>query len=380
MTPAVRARIVLAFRSLAVGVVLLLLFRGSRLVWQFLPARTADVVIVDKTVAHENYRGHSGLTWLLTAMKVLRPDGREYDTHLDYLGFDPLARVGHDLTADSLAGADAVFLADTYGVYKADFLAPDDPNTIELSRRIYGGLSLEEATAIATFAQHGGLVLGEFNTFASPTEDAPRAKMEALFGARWTHWVGRFWRDLSDDSDVPVWLRKEHQRIFGHPLARRGSALIFMREEDMVVLRVGEELTDDALRIERVDADEDPERAKLPRAAQYRLWFDVVEAGDADVIYQYVVPTRDNGANTLFHHGLNARFPAVLRRRGISAWYFAGNFIDATAERGDPRRAGLLWWRKEMLGDVDAPEGLFWGWYAPLLERLIGPRTHAKPR
>ncbi|HEY2513376.1 MAG TPA: hypothetical protein VGI39_21050 [Polyangiaceae bacterium] len=379
MSHVFRERLVFGFRIFLVAFFFVAMFRGPQIVWLLLPPRWADVVIVDKTMSHENYREHSGLTWLLTAMKVMRPGGLEYDETRDYVGFDPRAHVGHDLAAKDLEKADILFFADTYGVYKADYLAIDDPNVLERSRKLYGGLTLAEATAASDFVERGGTVIGEFNTFASPTEDAPRAKMEELLGAHWSHWVGRYWKDLSDVTEVPGWLKRDHQRIFGRPLDATGAALIFVLEDhDMVVLRTGQELAGDSLRIERVADDKDPERAKLPEAARYGYWFDVVQAGDADVLYEYVVPTIGDADKILFKHGLNARFPAVLRHRRTkgSAWYFAGDFIDTSAERGDPHRAGLLWWRKITMGDLDAPEGIFWGWYAPLLSRLIEPRVH----
>jgi hypothetical protein len=72
-------------------------------------------------------------------------------------------------------------------------------------------------------------------------------------------------------------------------------------------------------------------------------------------------------------HRIPARFPAMLRRRGGgTAYYFAGDFIDTKLDLGDPERAGLLRLRSTTRGaSTESPEAAFWGWYAPILRRIL---------
>jgi hypothetical protein len=317
----------------------------------------------------------------LHASKVTTPDGRFYDKTKDYVGFDPNARKGRDLAKDDLAKADALFITDTYGVYVADYKEPGDPEALLRSRKLYGGVTLDEAATIDDFAARGGLVIAEFNTFASPTPDDAAARLEALFGLKWTHWVGRFWNDLSDDTELPQWVLDDYERVYHMPLDRNGAAFIFVKDDrDIVVMRGGTDLREgEPIRVERVDRPNDPELAAMPASAAYSYWLDVVEATNADVLYEHVVRTTDDGAARLKAHGLPPRFPALLRRRGDrKAYYFAGDFIDTKTILGDPERAGLLWWRKINHGDPEAEGSTFWAWYAPIVVQLLEPRFHAR--
>jgi hypothetical protein len=342
---------------------------GPHLVWLARAARTANIVIVDKTVPFRNYREHAAFTWLLHALKVLAPSGRYYEEGRDYLGYDPIHHQGRAIGAADLEHADAVFIADTYGVYQGDYKRPGEVAALERSPKIYGGFEADEARAIDAFARRGGLTLAEFNALASPTEAGPRATLEALLGMRWTHWVARYWDNLGNDEEVPQWLRRDYLRRYGKELEHSGSALVFVREdEDIVVLRPGIDLKPDVLLMERTAAG-DP---SWPARARYVYWLDVVEATTGTIVYDYEVAATDAGARQLAEHGLPLRFPAVVH--GVeSSWYFAGDMIDTATEMGDPERAGLLRWRRELRGDIGGDGAVLWGFYFPILEDLLEP-------
>ncbi len=343
---------------------------GPHLVWNRRPKRQARVVIVDKTVPFRNYREHAAFSWLLHALKVATPTGRYYQEGRDYLGYDPIHHRGHELSPADLDGADALFLADTYGVYRGDYARPGEVAALERSPEIYGGLSSDEAHAIEAYARGGGLTMAEFNSLASPTEPGPRATLEGVFGLHWTHWVARFWDDLGNDEEVPDWLRRDYLHRYGTELERTGSALVFVHDDDdIVVLRPGIDLNPDVLLMERTPSA-DP---AWPERARYVYWLDVVEATTATVEYEYAVATTDAGARQLAAHGLRTRFPAVLRGGLPSVWYFAGDFIDTATEMGDPERAGLLRWRRATRGDLGDDGSVLWGFYFPVLESLLEP-------
>ncbi len=339
--------------------------------WWWL-ARTgtpAKILIVDKTVPFRNYREHAAFTWLLHNLKITTPSGDPYREESNYLGYDPNQKVGHDLTADDVQDADAIFFGDTYGVYVGDYKRPGDVAALERSQKIYGGISREEATLLDAYAQKGGTLIAEFNTFASPTEDAPRAQMEAIFGAKWTHWVARYWEDLSNDEEVPQWLRRDYLRRYGVELEHKGSALVFVHEDDdIVALRPGEDIDADVMTMEKTSAGD----ASWPKTAHYVYWFDVVELTTGTSVYDYRVETTDAGAKKLAEHKLPVKFPAVIHA-ARNTWYFAGDMIDTAAEKGDPERAGLLTWRRYTRGSIGADGSVLWGFYFPILEDLIMP-------
>lgn len=359
-------------RGAALASLVLLFALGPHVAWRLSRARTLDVVVVDKTVPFRNWREHAALPWLLHAMKVTKRDGR-FLGERDYVGFDPYAMRGHDLRAEHVSSADALFVTDTYGVYRGDYDVPGQA-ALERSPKVYGGVTDEEAAVLEDFSASGRLLVAEFNTFASPTADGPRRRLEALFGVRWTGWVGRYWADLADEREVPRWVLRVYENVYHAPLKARGAAYVFVREDrDMVVLREGEHLEGDVISIERTA--QAAELRDLPGPTSFRYWLDVLDPVDVDVIYEHRVRVTAAGSRLLAEHGLPERFPAFTRRRGRAAYYFAGDFVDTGVSRGSPERAGFLAWRRVTLGaNSSLEESFFWGWYAPLIEWLIASR------
>lgn len=355
-------------------VAILLVLASPRIAWHFQKAHTLDVVVVDKTVPFHKYREHAGIPWILHAMKLKPSNGPFLDAETGYVGFDPGTRRGTDLSAEHLAHADVLVVADTYGVYAGDYERPGEQAALERSARIYGGLTDAEAGAIKSFSDRGGLVLGEFNTFASPTPPSARKTMEQVFGVRWTRWVARYWPDLQDESEVPKWVGRVWQNVTHTPFSMKGGGIVFVREdEDIEVLLDGDDLEGHAITQERT-----PRGAAfgIPEHGGFRFWLDVVEATDAEVLCEHVVSTTMAGNFKLARHGLGNRFPALTKNK--EAWYFAGDFVDTTVELGNPESFGILRWRAltSGLGASSAPDdGFFWDFYAPILSKLFASRA-----
>ncbi|CAN5922503.1 hypothetical protein BH11MYX4_BH11MYX4_44020 [soil metagenome] len=361
--------------KLRVGALLMLgvlLLAGPHLVWRLQRARTLEVVIVDKTVPFQKYREHAAIPWILHALKMKSASGRFLDAATDYVGYDPKAKVGHDLTAAALAQADVLVVTDTYGVYQGDYLRPGDEAALERSPKIYGGLTADEARVMEAFVARGGLVLAEFNTFASPTPRVVQERVERLFGAHWTRWVSRYWPDLQDANEVPAWVGRVWERVTHTPFSMRGGGLVFVREdEDIVVLLDHEDLTADVVTQERTARGA---AFDLPEKGAFWFWMDVVAATDAEVLYEHVVGATAAGAKKLADHGLATRFPALLKRG--DAWYFAGDFVDNAFDLGNPERAGALAWRARSAGcGAGGEEAFFWRFYVPIVSRLFASRA-----
>ncbi len=355
------------------GVILALAF-GPHIGWLLTRSRSLGVVVVDKTVPFRNYREHAAIPWILHAMKVRTPSGGFLDPARDYIGFDPATKTGHDITDADLTSADTLVVTDTYGVYTGDYEQPGDQAALERSPKIYGGLSYAEATAIERFAARGGLVLAEFNTFASPTESPARSRLETLFGVRWTRWVVRYWPDLQDANEVPRWVGATYDRVYHAPFDWTGGGLVFVHEDgDIVVLRDKEDLDGDGLTQERTATGAE---FGFPERGAFRYWIDIVEDNGADVLYEHAVHATSAGQGKLEAHGLSLRFPAVTRR-GV-AYYFAGDFVDSGLELGSPERAWLLGYRTARANGCGGPgrdESSFWGFYVPIVERLLASRA-----
>jgi len=265
-------------------------------------------------------------------------------------------------------------VTDTYGVYEGDYLRPGDEAALERSPKIYGGLTEDEVVAMEGFVARGGLVLAEFNTFASPTPRPVRERAEKLFGLRWTRWVARYWPDLKDENEVPRWVGHVWERVTHTPFDLEGGGLVLVREdEDIVVLRAGIDLGDAVVTQERTAKGA---ALDLPARGSFWFWMDVVEATDGEVLYEHVVGTTPAGAKKLAEHGLSARFPALVKRADV--WYFAGDFVDTGLDLGNPEHAGLLSLRGRGCG-VAPEEAFFWEFYVPIAERLISSRARRGP-
>jgi len=363
-----------AARALGIAAAATLAALTPRIAWWAKPARTLEVVIVDKTVPFRNMREHAAIPWILHANKIENGLGRFLDPTRDYVGFDPVAKAGRDLGPTDVAFADVLFLADTYGVYVGDYQHPGDQAALERSPKIYGGLSEDEAKTIDQFAARGGMVVGEFNAFASPTEEGPRARLEARFGVHWTKWVARYWPNLQDRNEVPRWVGRVYERVAGRPYDLTGGGLVFVREDsDIAVLRNGEDLGPGVVSQERLPAGA---AFGFPERGGYRYWMDVVVATNAEVLYEHVVDTTAGGVRVLSAHGLPRRFPALTKLR--DAWYFAGDFVDNSLDLGNPELAWLLVYRQERVGcgrGATLEESSFWGWYVPIVSRLLSSRA-----
>ena len=362
-----------SLRVVLFALLLALLLLTPHVLWRLRAGRQLEVVIVDKTVPFRQYREHAALPWLLHALKLQGKSGRFLDAAHDYLGFDPSTHTGTDLSPADLLGVDALLIADTYGVYHGDYGRDGEQAALERSPLIYGGMTDDEASAVERFANKGGLVIGEFNTFASPTEDAPRSRLERVFGAHWTRWVGRYWPNLRDRNEVPPWVAESWQKLTQTPFNMSGPGLVLVRDDNaIVVLRGGEDLGENVLTQERTRAGE---IAGLPPSASFRFWFDVLVPDDGEVLCEHVIDVTPSGAAKLAAQHLPSRFPAVVRRG--TAWYLAGDFVDSAIELGTPELAGLLTWKSYLARVGGVPEErFFWGWYAPLVGKLLNDRAH----
>jgi hypothetical protein len=362
-------------RNPALVVAGLLLLATPRIVWRLKRARTLEVVIVDKTVPFQKYREHAAIPWILHALKIRSAAGSFLDPARDYVGFEPKTKTGTDLTPAHLEHADALVVADTYGVYRGDYEKPGDEAALERSPKIYGGFEQAEANAVEAFATSGKLVIGEFNTFASPTPPPARETLERVFGVRWTKWVGRYWANLQDPNEVPPWVGRVWEKVTHTPFDKTGGAMVFVREdEDIIVLQDGVDLG------ERVITQEPTALGKalqFPERGGFWFWMDVVEPTDGEVLYEHVIDATPAGEKQLADHKLGRRFPALTKRS--EAWYFAGDFVDTTIDLGNPESYGLLDWRERTAGcggGTTNDSGSFWAFYAPIVAHLFAKRAH----
>ena len=370
------------FRWILVAVAALLLaFVLPVAAWYLVPAKPIAALIVDKTVPDDSHREHTGLMWAMNHLRYTRTDGEPWRYERDYAGFIPLPN-GHyrirPLPATA-RGYDLIYLADTYGVYIDDFERLNVEGTH--SARIYGGMSPAEVESIREGVDAGATLVGEFNTFASPTTGAARAGLETLFGVTWTGWAGRRFDDLTPGVEVPVWAVSDYAAQFGHPWTFTGPGFLFVHESGrLAVLTEPADAGRDALTLAF-----EPGRAAAYHARDgvpFHYWFDIVTPRPGTTVEaNYALALTDSGRRVLERAGIPVRFPAILRRNGPRApgYYFAGDFADNRFVPSWTRYRGAAATARWMPAGLQSVTNLFyWRVYVPLLETILSDVHHVQ--
>ena len=356
------------------GALTLLVLFLPFLLWRRLPVRTLKVLVVDKTVPDSSRREHAGLFWILNHRKFQTSGGAAYRADQDYYGFFPGAGHTWAIREPSIAAAapELIYLADTYGVYTEEFYGQALGNR---TRAIYGGLQPAEVRDLQGALGSCLTLVGEFNTFASPTTGEAREGCERLFGLGWHGWTARFFPDLTRDVEVPPWAVRNYERQSRREWTFEGPGFLFVNEDDRVeVLEDGVDVVADrGLRM--VARPAGLERLDLPREARYDYWFDLVQpAPGTEVLADYELPLLPRGEQKLKALGLGRRTPAILSSwlGRTHAYYFAGDFADAWPPPNLLRIRGFApfrrWTMAERAGD---PLSFFWHVYVPVMTRIL---------
>jgi len=344
------------------------------ILWTRQPLRELKVVILDKTVPDATRREHAGFTWLLKHRKIRRPGGSDYRTESDYYGFFPLPDHQWEAREPSIAGSapELIYLADTYGVYTEEFYGQAVGNRTAM---IYGGLRPEEVKDLQQALPGCLTLVGEFNTFADPTFGESRQASMDWFGLTWKGWIGRFFKDLDRQREVPPWAVRNYERQTGQEWLFEGPGFLFVNEDDQVeVLEEGLDVVKGrGLRFRGLP--EGQRRLDLPEDARYDYWFDlVIPKPGTEVLAEYELPLLPPGEKKLKALGLPARTPAVLVSSlgATRSYYFAGDFVDAWPVPNFHRVAGLARFRcafsREDPGD---PGSFYWRVYVPMMTRVL---------
>lgn len=360
-------------------------FSAPWVAWQMQAARDLDVVIVDKTVPMRNYREHSSLVWALNHLKVKAPErGNRWQLEKDYIGYYPPAAGGPGgvervLTGADLAGKDILFIADTYGVYRQDVEESHRKKAADYSPRIIGGIEPKEADAIEAFVKNGGTLIGEFNTFATPTPKDVRARMENIFRLKWKGWAGRYFDDLGHPTDVPAWAHRKWKAQTGKDWDFKGPGWIVDHEESLklLVLRVDKEVGRKGMRI--LKTGDHALTKNVDTDIPFYFWFDVNEAQPgATVLAEYKMDLTPEGRKIWQEAGLPLKFPALTAVEYPSLRvYMAGDASDTDLILGPTAIAGRQ--EFESLGTFkhfQSDQGaFFWELYLPVL-RNVFDRVH----
>ncbi|PKL76917.1 MAG: hypothetical protein CVV27_07820 [Candidatus Melainabacteria bacterium HGW-Melainabacteria-1] len=365
----------------AVVLGLLALVGSPWLIWQLQPTQNLKLLIVDKTVPVPSYREHASLIWALNHLKVQAPQQRDsWALATDYIGYYPPANGGpggveRKLKAQDLVGQDLLFITDTYGVYQQDVAEAGHKQAPDYSARLIGGIDATEVDAIEAFVGRGGALIGEFNTFATPTAKAARTRMENLFGVRWQGWAGRYFADLDHPTEVPAWAHRKWKAQSGQDWSFSGPGWILDHEENkkLLVLRRDHEIGKNGLLIHKTQ--DHPLTKGMDTGIPFYFWFDVVTPQPgAQVLAEYEMDLTPAGQKLWSAAGLPARFPAltVVEKPSLRL-YMSGDASDTDLILGPVAIAGRQ--QIESIGKTKHQQSdqgaFFWELYLPVLRNAL---------
>ncbi|MBX0313402.1 hypothetical protein [Planococcus glaciei] len=359
--------------------VIVILLALPIVLWNLQSKDQLQVAIIDKTVPNEDYREHHGLTWLLNHFQYEKADGTSYKKDSDYYGFVPdetEKTYGIREMPDSLEGTDLVYVADTYGVYE-DNLPWNDSQEEAAPSLLYGGMQMEEWNTIKNqVADNGSDLVIEFNSFASPTDEAVRKDMTEFLGVDSTGWSGRYFGELSGTGEeVPEWVISRFENS-GEKWDYKGPGFILVNDKTEEIVVLSEEQGDvgpEGIKLAFNDKGQD--LFSLNDSPAFKYWFDISEpAARETVLADYEWDLTDSGSAILNQHGIPAQFPAILqlKKNDSDLYLFAGDFVDIGEIPSIYQYSGFAKIKSLLSSnDADSDTAFYWKTYAPMMESIL---------
>lgn len=339
--------------------------------WLLKPSTPLDVLIVDKTVPDESYREHLGLTWLLNQQKIQKTDGSNYKLHSDYVGYDPVSDVDNKIRAyPENKVHDVIYIADGYGVYEEDITTGNAQG--QRSELIYGGITSEDVDYIreAVFS-HGTTLIGEFNTFGSPTPQEVKESFYQLYNLEWTGWIGRFFTEL-EGAEVPVWAKKNYLEQYGKEWDFSGKGMVFVHDSDQLLVLTEEDMEKQHVMFEFTQNGK--EHFNLQDRAAYHYWFNIiVPKEDDEVLASFSLSLTNEAEERLIENGIPVKFPAVIHHVNPTheSYYFSGDFADQADLPSLYQAKGYSALKKWQSRNKDDLKSFYWRVYHPMMSEIM---------
>lgn len=362
-------------RFYILGLVIIFILLLPMVLWLMEPDKKLQIAIIDKTVPDETYREHLGVTWLLNHLKYTDDNNQAFQPSSNYFGFVPNEeKKKYDVRElpKQYDQYDVIYLADTYGVYNEDLPWIEKEREGARSEEIYGGLDSEEWTAITDRLSKNekSLLIAEYNTFASPTNEAVKNSVTDYLGVDWSGWNGRYFDELNPEKnkEIPQWILDE----YGDKWKYNGAGFILVNDQDyeVIVLEMDKHLNDKGIRVSFTK--EGKKQFNLKNSPDYQYWFDIVQPkGDTKVLANYDWDLTDEGEKLLKDHNIPTEFAAVLFREhgASSSYYFAGDYNDLTDVPSFYQIKGLQHVYKVAQSFSD--QSFYWSTYVPMMESIL---------
>jgi hypothetical protein len=349
--------------------------------WTFQSKKPMNIILVDKTVPTLERDNHKSFNWILTNERfVKRSNKSSYSYRKDYTGFipkRPLREKKFEWTRIELANVikladscDAVYYADTYGVFFNDWYK--GINKSRKSRKLYGDLSGNDVLLLNEMQKKNKLMIMEYNCLDYPTAPYYSIRAQEKLGITFSGWSGRYFSSLDTlGQDFPIWMTTMYRKQYKKPWSFSKAGVVFLKDKYIIVLEEGIHLVN-ALPLILTDSVYCEKYGVNPSVA-FHNWFDVIDPLKNNVVSKFKIETTPVGDTLLFENDLLNSFPAVVQEPvNQRIYYFSGDFAHGEAPmwisrfKGVDKLKGILY--------SDKPEDIrrfFWLYYKPLINGIF---------
>ena len=349
--------------------------------WSFQDKKPIDVVILNKTVPTLERLNHKSLTWILNSGRFVKKDNnRSYSFKKDYYGFSPtrplkdrgsIKKEYHlsDLI-DLPEKVDALYFADTYGVFFNDWYA--GVNKSRKSRKIYGGLNNTDYLLINEMKNRNKLIILEYNSFDYPTAAFESFRTQEKLGITFSGWSGKYFTKLdTTQKNFPVWMTSMFRKEYNRPWTFTKPGVVLLSEKSIIVLEEGTHLKNAMPHI--LTETTNCEKYGIPPSVAFDKWFDIIDPLQSNVISSFRLETTAAGDTILKRNTLSSIFPAVIQEPvNQRIYYFSGDFASNEINFCTSMIKGfdkIKWFKYS-----DKPDDtgrFFWLYYKPLVNKIF---------
>lgn len=353
----------------------------SFLRWSFQDKKPINIIILDKTVPSLDRLKHKSLSWILNSDRFVKKENkRGYSFRKDYYGFAPTrplkdrgsVKKEYHLSEmiDLPEKVDAVYFADTYGVFFNDWYA--GVNKSRKSRKIYGGLNNTDYLLINEMKNRNKLVILEYNSFDFPTASFDSYRTQEKLGITFSGWSGKYFEKLdSTEKNFPLWMTSMYRKEYKKPWKFSKPGIVLLSEKSIIVLEEGTHLKNAMPHI--ITDSTNSKKYGLPFSVAFNNWFDIIDPLQSNVISRFQLATTSEGDTLLINNMLSSMFPAVIQEPvNQRTYYFSGDFatnkvcFPTSRIKGFEKLKGILY--------SDKPEDtrrFFWLYYKPLINKIF---------
>jgi hypothetical protein len=366
-------------------VVILALPAISFLRWAFQTKKPLGIILVDKTVPTLEREKHKSFNWVLINDRFVKKEKKtSYSYKKDYFGFVPTRPLRErlwrqqdyrlvDILGDLGKKNDAVYFADTYGVFFNDWY--QGINKSRKSRRLYGGLNSNDNVLLKTMKDSNKLVILEYNSFDYPTDEFNSYRIQERLGITFSGWTGKYFSSLDTaakgNEDFPIWMTAMYRKQYNKPWTFRKSGIVILRDKGILVLEEGASLKSSLPDI--VTDSANCAKYNIPESIAFDHWFDIIDPQANNVVSKFRLKTTSIGDSLLADYGLANEFPAVTQEPVSGrTYYFSGDFTNTKIPvwtsrfKGIDRLKGILYSKK-----ANDTRRFFWLYYKPLIEGIF---------